>query len=130
MAKAINWPPRFREEIIAEDSAAERCALRLGSLYYDNRYWVPDEVVDVRCNHKKIRKAMVVGDLQQFPAGELPGEILNRLKSGLQTPEAVINWLAETYAQPVDAATPVTVVTYRNLPVVPEEMEEQDDPHM
>lgn len=130
MAKAINWPRAFRDEIIGEDALSERIALRLGSLYYENRYWVPDEVVDIRCDHKKIRKATVVGDLRQMPVGAFSDAEFARLKSSLKTPQAVIDFLAATYNQPVDAQTPVTVVTYRNHPLVPDEVEAQDDPHM
>ncbi|MCE3235063.1 MAG: hypothetical protein K0Q50_1243 [Vampirovibrio sp.] len=130
MAKAINWPLQFRDEVIAEDNQSEHIALRLGSLYYENRYWVPDEVVDIRVNHKKIRKASVIGDLRQCPIRDLTDEDLNRLKQPLRNHEAVARFLAETYDQPVDLNTPVTIVTYRNHLLVPEEMEVQDDPHM
>ncbi len=130
MAKAINWPLVFREEVIAEDCDALRVACRLGSLYYENRYWVPDEIVDIRVNHKKIRKAKVVGDLRQCALKELTAEDFQRLKSTLKTPEALGRFLSETYAQPVDADTLITLVTYQNLPVVPEEIEAPDDPHI
>lgn len=130
MAKAINWPLQFRDEVIAEDTQSEHIALRLGQLYYENRYWVPDEVVDIRVNHKKIRKAAVVGDLRQCAIRDLSVEDLVRLKKSLQTREAVRSFLAETYDQPVDEQTLVTIVTYQNHPIVAEEMEEQDDPHM
>lgn len=129
MAKAINWPLAFREEVIAEDCGALRVACRLGSLYYDNRYWVPDEIVDIRVNHKKIRKAKVVGDLRQYALKDLPPEDFQRLKSTLKTPEALRQFLSQTYNQPVEADTLITLVTYQNLPVVPEEVEVQDDPH-
>jgi hypothetical protein len=130
MAKAINWPLQFREEVIAEDCESEYCAFRLGDLYYENRYWVPDEVVDIRVNHKKIRKGVVVGDLRRCAIRELSPEDLRRQKRALQTREAVIRFLAETYNQPVDENTPVTIVCYKNQPVIPEEVEAQDDPHM
>lgn len=130
MAKAINWPLQFREEVIAEDCEAERCALRLGSLYYENRYWTPDEMVDIRVNHKKIRKGQVVGDLKQCAIQELSKTEFERLKRSLQTHEAIIQYLSDTYGQPVDGQTRVTVVTYKNQPVIPEELEAQDDPHM
>lgn len=130
MAKAINWPPAFRDDLLAEDSESLRIALRLGELYYENRYWVPDEVVDIRCNHKKIRKATVVGDLRRCPLRELTEEDLGRLKPSLRTRPAVAAFLRETYGQPVDEDTPVTIVTYRNHPLVPDEVEEADDPHM
>lgn len=130
MAKAINWPSAFRDEILAEDCEALRSACRLGTLYYENRYWVPDEVVDIRVNHKKIRKAKVVGDLRQCALKDLTPEDFQRLKSTLKSAEALRQFLAETYAQPVDADTLITLVTYQNLPVVPEEIEAQDDPHI
>lgn len=130
MAKAINWPRQFRDEVIAEDCETERCAFRLGNLYYENRYWVPDEVVDIRVDHKKIRKAVVVGDLRQCALRDLSPEDLRRVKNALQTKEALMRFLSETYNQPVDENTLVTIVTYKNRPIVPEEMETQDDPHM
>lgn len=129
MAKAINWPLQFREEVIAEDCQQERVAFRLGDLYYQNRYWVPDEVVDIRVNHKKIRRAVVVGDLRQCPIAALTPEDFQRQKSRLRTPQAVIDYLSQTYNQPVDAQTLVTIVTYRNQPVIPDELEVDDDPH-
>lgn len=130
MAKAINWPAQFREEVIAEDTESERIALRLGSLYYENRYWVPDEIVDIRVNHKKIRKGVVVGDLRQCAIKDLGPDDLVRQKQTLRDRQALVRFLSETYNQPVDENTLVTIVTYKNRPLVPEEIEEQDDPHM
>jgi 3-methyladenine DNA glycosylase AlkD len=123
VAKAINWPLPFRDEVLAEDSEQERIALRVGSLYYDNRYWVPDEVVDIRVNHKKVRLGRVVGDLRQCPICELSTEDFKRLKKPLQNQQAVIDFLAETYNQPVNMDTLVTIVTYQNHPVIQEEIE-------
>lgn len=130
MAKAINWPQQFRDEVIAEDTEQLRCAFRLGKLYYENRYWVPDEVVDIRVNHRCIRKAKVVGDLRQCPIRDLAPSDLNCQKKTLQTQAAIIQFLSETYSQPVDENTWVTIVSYKNFPVVPEEMDVQDDGHM
>jgi hypothetical protein len=130
MAKAINWPPAFREEILGEDAETERIALRLGDLYYQNRYWTPDEEVDIRVNHKKIRKAVIVGDLRQCAIRDLEPEDFRRQKRALQNRDAVLGFLAETYHQPVNEDTRVTVVTYRNRPVIPEEVEAADDPHL
>lgn len=130
MAKAINWPLQFRDEVIAEGCDTEHCALRLGTLYYENRFWVPDEVVDIRVNHKKIRKGVVVDEMRQLPLGQLQEADFRRLKSTLKSQASVIDFLNQTYNQPVDAATLVTVVTYRNLPLDPEAMEVEDDPHM
>jgi hypothetical protein len=130
MAKAINWPQRFREEVIGEDTEQSHCAFRLGQLYYENRYWVPDEVVDIRVNHRCIRKAKVLGDLRQCTIRDLSEEDLQRQKRDLRTKAAIIQFLSETYSQPVDENTLVTIVTYQNFPVVPEEMDVQDDNHM
>jgi hypothetical protein len=130
MAKAINWPLQFRDEVMAEGTDTMHSAFRLGSLYYEHRYWVPDEIVDIRVNHKKVRKAVIVGDLRQCAIQDLSDEDLQGQKQPLRTREALMRFLSETYNQPVDVDTLVTIVTYRNHPIVPEEMETQDDPHM
>ncbi len=130
MAKAINWPLQFRDEVLAEDDTTLRCAVRLGELYYENRYWVPDEVVDVRVNHLKIRKGLVVGDLKKCRLAELEASDYHALKTALNTEPALMAYLSQTYNQPVDNNTIVTLVYYRNQPVVPDEVEQADDPHM
>ena len=130
MAKAINWPQQFREEVIAEDAESLHCAFRLGQLYYENRYWTPDEVVDIRVNHRKIRKGVVLGDLRQCAIRDLSEADLQHQKQSLRTPGAIIRFLSETYSQPVDEDTMVTIVTYKNCPLVPDEMDVQDDGHM
>ncbi len=116
MAKSINWPEVFREEILAENTTDTRLALRLGSLYYDNHYWMADERVDIRANQVKIRDALIVGDLQQRKIDELTAVDFKHLKSTLQSQAAVIAFLQDTYQTPVTAETPVTLVHYRNLP--------------
>jgi len=130
MAKAINWPLSFREEVIQEDTDSVHLALRLGDLYYQNRYWVEDEVVDIRVNHKVIRKGVIVGDLRQKPLQELNQEDFSLLKSSLRNLEALQSFLSQTYQATVTPETPITLVAYRNLPVNPEEVEAEDDPHM
>lgn len=130
MAKAINWPQAFRTEIIAEDSSTLRCALRLGDLYFKNHFWTDGEVVDIRVNHLKVRKAQVKGELKCCPIHALTAEDYQGLKSSLKTPQTVIEFLGSTYNQSVDENTLVTVVYYTNQPVIPDEMDVQDDPHM
>jgi hypothetical protein len=71
-----------------------------------------------------------LGDLRQCAIKDLSDEDLQRQKQPLRSREALMRFLSENYQQPVDADTLVTVVTYRNHPIVPEEMEAQDDPHM
>ena len=123
MAKAINWPESFREEILAEDSEALHIALRIGALYFTNQYWVPDEIVDIRVNHFKVRQGVVVGELRQCCLGLLTVNDYALLKSTLRTRENVIAFLAANYQVPVDNDTLVTIVTYRNKPLIPEEIE-------
>ncbi len=130
MAKAINWPLQFREEVLAEDETTLRCAVRLGELYYENRYWVPDEVVDIRVNHLKVRKGIVVGDLKKCVLSELEATDYECLKTSVNSETALVDYLSQTYNQPVDKDTVVTLVYYRNHVVVPDEVEQADDPHM
>ena len=130
MAKAINWPVAFREEVLAEDTHKIHVALRLGDLYYANRYWVDGEVVDIRINHLKARKATVVGDLKQVRIADLSSEDFVALKSTLKSVDAVVTFLATTYDQPVTSETLVTLVYYRNHEIDPENCDVQDDPHL
>ncbi|MBK8190703.1 MAG: hypothetical protein IPK79_09685 [Vampirovibrionales bacterium] len=128
MAKAINWPQAFRDEILAEDSEALRLALRPGSFYYDGGYWQADEEVDIRCHHARLRRAIIVGPLRTCAIADLSAEDCARLKTTLRTPEAIARFLEETYRQPQTLHSIVTIVTYRNLPVDPEQVEPDDDP--
>ncbi|MDX2085829.1 MAG: hypothetical protein SFZ03_10635 [Candidatus Melainabacteria bacterium] len=130
MAKAINWPLPFRDEILKEDCLTERIALRLGTLYFDHQFWVPGEVVDIRVNHLKVRKAIVVQPVRKTTPAQLTPEDFKRLKTGLTDTEAVVHYLRKNYNQPVDEQTPLSVVAYKNLPVVPDEIEVADDPHL
>lgn len=123
MAKAINWPASFREDVLSEDGDALHTAFRLGRLYFENQFWVPEEVVDIRVNHRRVRKGVVRGELKLCPLGEVAAEDLARHKRPVQSVEALIRYLGETYQQTVTVNTEVTVVTYQNLPVVPEEIE-------
>lgn len=130
MAKAINWPRQYRETVLAEDTDTLRAALRLGALYYEGRYWVDQERVDIRVNHLKIRKALIQGDLKLCAIEELSPSDLQALKPGMDSVAAVVNYLKETYQQPVNASSQVTVVYYKNEPINPDELEQPDDPHM
>lgn len=132
MAKAINWPAAFRDEVLGEDTHTLRCALRPGDLYYIHRYWVPDEVVDIRVNHRKIRKATIVGDLKLCSLSELTADDLAALKTPLRSVPQLIEYLTQTYPQAglANEQTPVTLVYYKNLAIDPDEVEAEDDPHM
>jgi hypothetical protein len=123
MAKAIHWPLQFRDEVLAEDCETVFCAFRLGRLYFDNQFWVDGEIVDIRVNHLKVRKAVVVGELVLCKLSELTTEMLAAQKTPLQTLEASIQFLASNYNQSVTEETLITVVFYKNLPVIQEEIE-------
>lgn len=130
MAKAINWPQKFRDDVIREETDELQCAFRLGSLYFDNHYWSDGEEILIRVNHKVIRKAKVVGDMKKCALKDLDARDLEMHKPGVKTVDEVIQYLAQTYKQEVDPETVITVVYYKNLPIDPEIMEVEDDPHM
>jgi len=128
MAKAINWPEEFYEEILSEDSNSLKLALRLGSLYFDNAYYADGDVVDVRVNHKIVRKARIVGDSRLSKIKDLTAENLSMCKNLLRNHADIANFLANNYNQVVDQDALVTVITYKNLNK--EEAEIIDDPHL
>ncbi len=127
MAKAINWPKSFREEILAEDGDKTYAAFRLGTIYFEGQYWVSGEEIDIRCNHLKIRRAIIEGDLKACPIKDLTNDDLSRQKTPLKTQQSVIEFLSTNYNQPVDENTMITVVYYKNLPVNEEQIEHEDD---
>lgn len=129
MSKAINWPIQYLNEVINEDSTKMKAAIRLGSIYYDHCYYVPDEVVDIRVNHKVIRQAKIQGEMKLCPLSELTETDFSALKSDLNTLQEVVEYLAKTYEEEVDGQTQVTVVYYKNLEPQ-KNADKADDPHM
>jgi len=127
MAKAINWPHEFFEEIINEDSENPRIALRIGDLYFNNGYFVNGEIVDIRVNHKVVRKAVIIEDLKLCKIKDLPENIVLMYKNRLRDKTEIVSYLAENYNQPVDEETSVTAIKYKNLPF--EKSDTVDDPH-
>jgi hypothetical protein len=132
MAKAINWPGQYRDILLNEpdfnpSAAGVYCALRLGTQYFEHQYWVDGEVVDIRVNHLRVRKGTVVGGVEQYPLSDLPAKVYDALKPNLKTPEQVQAFLSQTYDQPVTMQTPISVVFYTLHPVIPEEMESEED---
>lgn len=117
MAKSINWPSQFLETVQAEPQQLPVIALRLGTLYYDNQYWVPDEVVDIRVDHQVIRKGQVVAPVRLTTVGALTPTEFEQLKHPLKTVTAVIDYLQQTYQpeEPVTEQTTITIVEYTNL---------------
>ena len=128
MSKAINWPIEFYEEVLNEDCETPKIALRLGSLYFDNGYYLPDEIVDIRVDHKIVRQGKIVGEMKLLKIDDLNEETLNQYKSSLRQNSEVLNFLKKNYNKPVDEKTEVTVITYKNLPV--EKQEITDDQHI
>lgn len=130
MTKSINWPAAYRETILNEPSETPYVACRPGRLYFDNQYWSPGEVVYVRANHKVLRPAKITRPMACAPIEALSPEDFAALKPGLQSPEALAAFLAETYHQPITPQSEVSVVYYTNLPVDAELLQQEDDPHM
>jgi len=83
MGKAINWPEQFYDEVISENSDDVRIALRLGSLYYNNNYYEPNEVVDIRVNHKIVRRGVIVDNMKLMPIRDLDEDLLKKYKKEL-----------------------------------------------
>ena len=117
MAKAIHWPLAYLEAVQQEAVDTLYAAVRLGSLYANPPYWMPDEVVTLRVNHQPVRDAVVVGELKCCPLIQLTAADYAALKPGLQNPEALLAFLQATYAPqpPLTLASEVTVVYYRPL---------------
>jgi hypothetical protein len=121
MAKSINWPLAFLKDVETEPENQPFLALRLGSLYFDNQYWVPDEIVDIRANHQIIRQGKVLSAVRLSALKDLTTQELMQFKPTLQTVDAVIAFLQTTYEpeQPVTSETIVTLVEYANLALSP-----------
>lgn len=129
MAKAINWPEQYLNEVINENSQDQKAAIRLGSLYVDHCYYVPDEVVDIRVNHKVIRQGIIQGEMKLCKISELTEDDLKKLKSDIQNTQQIVEFLAKTYNEEVTPETTITVVYYRNISSS-KDNERVDDPHM
>ncbi len=128
MAKAINWPQEFYDEVVSEDMDSLRIAIRPGSIYFDNGYFTDNEVIDIRINHKIARKGLIFGDMQLLKIKELLDEDLAKYKKSLQDKASVISFLSKNYNQQINEESSVTLITYKNLEAVPPD--EDDDPHM
>jgi hypothetical protein len=119
VAKAINWPPDFRDTVINEPIGVLFCAVRLGRLYFENTYWTPDEVVDIRVGNLVVRRGVVRGSLWAGAIADLPALVYQRLKPGLQTEGQLLDYLRRNYNQALGPTAQVTVVTYENSPFDP-----------
>ena len=127
MAKAINWPKEFYEEVISEDMESVRIAIRPGSLYFDNCYYTPDEVVDIRVDHKIVRQGIIVGDLELVKIKDISDENLAKYKKSMSNKKDLIDFLSKNYNQQINDDDEVTLITYKNLEIA---APDDDDPHM
>lgn len=128
MAKAINWPERFLQEVLNEENNIPKIALRLGSLYFDTNYYLEGEIVDIRVNHKIIRRGKIIEPLKLSKISDLSQSEIMLYKNDLSNCESISTFLADNYSQDVKSDTIVTVIKYINLPL--EDSEDVDDPHM
>lgn len=129
MSKAINWPSQFLDEVINEKTNEIKVAFRLGNLYYDHHYYVEDEVVDIRVNHKVIRQGQIIGNMRLCKIKELSQDDFAKQKSTLKSVDDVVHYLADTYNEEVGNSTVITVIYYKNLEL-PQEIGTNSDPHM
>ena len=127
MAKAINWPKEFYEEVISEDMESVRIAIRPGSLYFDNCYYTPDEVVDIRVDHKIVRQGIIVGDLELVKIKDISDENLAKYKKSMSNKKDLIDFLSKNYNQQINDDDEVTLITYKNLEIA---APDDDDPNM
>lgn len=128
MAKAINWPEKFYDEIMAEDIDKPKIAIRIGSLYFDNGYYVNGEIVDIRVNHKIVRKGQIVEEMRITKIKDLSQNDIEMYKSTLQRKSDIIGFLSANYNQHIDEENIVTVITYKNFAI--KEGETHEDPHI
>ncbi len=128
MAKAVNWSEEFYDEVMSEDSVSPKIALRTGTLYYDHGYYVPGEIVDIRVNHKAVRKARIDAEMYLSKIKDLDEQTLSMYKKRLQTAQNAAEFLKNNYQQDINEESVVTVITYVNLPF--ENEGGIDDPHL
>lgn len=126
MSKAINWPAPYRDTLLSENTDDIYCAFRLGTLYYDGQYWTPDEPVDIRCNHLKVRKGVVYGELIKTSIGQLTDEILKHQKPDLRSCDAIHEFFKTHYDVATTDDTDITVVFYKNQPLDENYMDNPD----
>jgi len=127
MSKAINWPKEFYDEVISEDMELARIAIRPSRIYYDNGYYTPNEVVDIRVDHKIVRKGIILGDLKLMKIKDISDEILAKYKKSMSNKKDLIEFLSKNYNQQINEETEVTLIKYRNLEIATPEL---DDPHL
>lgn len=128
MSKALNWPARFYDEVLSENTDDRRIALRIGSVYYDNSYYPQGEIIDIRVDHKVVRKGQIIDDMRLLKIKELTDEQISQYKSSLNSKSQIIKFLSDNYGRHVDENTAVTVISYKNIAT--NQNDSIEDPHM
>ncbi|MDD3150691.1 MAG: hypothetical protein PHV68_07630 [Candidatus Gastranaerophilales bacterium] len=128
MPKSINWPQEFYKEIINEEVKSLKVAIRPGTLYADTNYFRKNDIVDIRVNHKIVRKALIYHDMLVGQINELPENITDLFKAEYKSQKLIAEFLKKTYNKHVDENTMVTIIPYLNLPLQKEV--NVDDPHL
>lgn len=128
MPKAINWAESFYDEVLSEDCESDKLAIRPGSLYFDNSYYVVGDTVDIRVNGNIIRRGIITKNMELCKIQNLSEDILSGCKSTLRQKADVISFIREYYKQEADNNSKVTLIFYKNLPI--ENSLECDDPHL
>jgi hypothetical protein len=127
MAKAIHWPEPFRDAILAETTDQLCCVFRLGTLYAEGAYWQDGDLVDVRCNHLKVRRGQIVGSMSIMAIGQLNQDVLQYQKPSLQTIEAIKSFFNTHYQTAATDETLISIAYYRNAPLDEAYMEQTPD---
>ncbi|MEI7473284.1 MAG: hypothetical protein WCK67_00765 [bacterium] len=128
MPKAINWSENFYDEVIAEKNDEEVIAIRPGSLYFDNAYYVKGDPVEIRVGGNIVRRGIISQEMQLMTIDQLSDELLAKYKSTLRQKADVLSFISEYYKVDTALNSIVTVVFYKNLPLI--ERIEIDDPHL
>lgn len=126
MPRAINWPRQFLNEIMNEDDSSERIAIRLGSLYFDNKYFDKEDTIQIRADGNVVREAKITRDLKLSTINDLDDNLLKLNKQHLQTRHAVIEFLSRVYHKKVENDSEITLIFYKNLALQDFDI---DDPH-
>lgn len=118
MAKAINWPKEFRDEILQENKDEIKIALRIGPFYAECGYYEENDIVDIRADEEILRKASIPCPPKVTTIKNLATSDLYRLKEVLRDKDSIVNFLSKTYNKEVDENSEITVITYKNLGIV------------
>jgi hypothetical protein len=113
MSKAINWPAQCLDAVLKSEAGDNAIALRLNPIYAQHHYWQKRDVVEIRVANNAIRQAVITQGVEQYELQALDAELLKQLPLPETTPEAVAEFLTQTYNQPVTPESVVCMVQYQ-----------------